>query len=79
MDFKITKQGISQAIFMAIRLIFLVVGTSLLTLTTSPIELTDGIERLLNPFKKDWNTSSWISYDDDYSIKIYTYIIRWNR
>lgn len=48
----ITKQGLRQAIFMAIRLIFLVVGTSLLTLTTSPIELTDGIERLLNPFKK---------------------------
>ena len=35
-----------------LRLIFLVIGTSLLTLTTSPIELTDGIERLLNPFKK---------------------------
>lgn len=49
---KITNQGIVQAIFMAIRLIFLVVGTSLLTLTTSPIDLTDGIERLLNPFKK---------------------------
>lgn len=49
---KITYQGVSQAIFMALRLIFLVVGTSLLTLTTSPIELTDGIERLLNPFKK---------------------------
>lgn len=48
----ITSQGLRQAIFMAIRLIFLVVGTSLLTLTTSPIELTDGIERLLNPFKK---------------------------
>lgn len=49
---RITSQGISQAIFMAIRLVFLVVGTSLLTLTTSPIDLTDGIERLLNPFKK---------------------------
>lgn len=48
----ITKQGIEQAVFMAIRLLLLVVGTSLLTLTTSPIELTDGIERLLNPFKK---------------------------
>lgn len=48
----ITRQGIEQAIFMAIRLIFLVVGTSILTLTTSPIELTDGIERLLNPFRK---------------------------
>lgn len=49
---KITAQGIEQAIFMAIRLILLVVGTSILTLTTSPIELTDGIERLLNPFRK---------------------------
>ena len=39
----LTKQGISQAVFMSIRLIFLVVGTSLLTLTTSPIQLTDGI------------------------------------
>lgn len=49
---KITSQGLSQAIFMALRLIFLVVGTSLLTLTTSPIELTDGIEKLLNPLRK---------------------------
>ena len=48
----ITRQGIEQAIFMAVRLVFLVVGTSILTLTTSPIELTDGIERLLNPFRK---------------------------
>ncbi len=37
---------------MAFRLIFLILGTSLLTLTTSPIELTDGLERLLGPFKK---------------------------
>lgn len=49
---KITQQGISQAVFMALRLVFLILGTSLLTLTTSPIELTDGIEKLLNPFKK---------------------------
>ena len=49
---KITDAGLRQAIFMAIRLIYLVVGTSLLTLTTSPIELTDGIESLLKPFKK---------------------------
>ena len=47
---KITEQGLSQAIFMALRLIFLVLGTSMLTLTTSPMDLTDGIERLLNPF-----------------------------
>lgn len=48
----ITREGIYQAVFMALRLIFLILGTSLLTLTTSPIALTDGIERLLNPFKK---------------------------
>ncbi len=50
--FTITIEGIRQAVFMASRLVLLIVGTSLLTLTTSPIELTDGIERLLNPFKR---------------------------
>ncbi len=48
----ITKEGLIQAAFMALRLIFLVMGTSLLTLTTSPISLTDGIERLLKPLTK---------------------------
>ncbi len=48
----VTKEGIRQAGFMGIRLILLIMGTSLLTLTTSPILLTDGIESLLNPFKK---------------------------
>jgi energy-coupling factor transport system permease protein len=48
----ITYEGLSQGAFMAIRLILLITGTSLLTLTTSPISLTDGIERLLSPFKK---------------------------
>ena len=37
---------------MVLRLIFLILGTSLLTLTTSPIALTDGLEILLSPFKK---------------------------
>lgn len=50
--FKIYDEGLRTAIFMVLRLIFLIIGTSILTLTTSPIELTDGIERLLNPFKK---------------------------
>ncbi|NLY61809.1 MAG: energy-coupling factor transporter transmembrane protein EcfT [Clostridiales bacterium] len=45
----LTKEGIIQGIFMALRLMFLVSGTSLLTLTTSPISLTDGIESLLRP------------------------------
>jgi energy-coupling factor transport system permease protein len=48
----ISDEGLKQGSFMVIRLILLVVGTSLLTLSTSPIELTDGIEKLLNPFKK---------------------------
>lgn len=48
----ITKEGLNQAIFMAIRLVLLIVGTSMLTLTTSPMELTDGIEGLLNPLRK---------------------------
>lgn len=47
----VTREGLRQAIFMAIRLILLVTGTSLLTLTTSPISLTDGIEKLLSPFR----------------------------
>lgn len=49
---KITYEGLMQAIYMVLRLFFLVFGTSILTLTTSPIALTDGIERLLSPFKK---------------------------
>ena len=48
----ITKEGLRQAVFMALRLILLITGTSLLTLTTSPIALTDAIEKLLSPFKK---------------------------
>src|SRR5690606_941047 len=44
----ITKEGLNQAIFMALRLICLVMGTSIVTLTTSPIELTDGLEYILN-------------------------------
>ncbi len=49
---EIYTEGIIRAAFMAIRLVMLIVGTSILTLTTSPIELTDGIETLLSPFKR---------------------------
>lgn len=48
----ITDEGVRNALFMILRLFFLIMGTSLLTLTTSPIMLTDGIERLLSPFGK---------------------------
>lgn len=49
---KITREGVNLAIAMVLRLLFLVLGTSLLTLTTSPIALTDGIEHLLSPFRR---------------------------
>ncbi len=50
---KIYKEGILRAVFMSLRVILLIVGSSvLLTYTTSPISLTDGIESLLTPFKR---------------------------
>lgn len=48
---KITTEGLRTAVFMAIRLILLIIGSSMLTLCTRPLSLTDGIERLLSPFK----------------------------
>ena len=48
----ITREGLLGAVFMASRLIMLIVGSFLLTYTTSPIALTDGLERILNPLKK---------------------------
>jgi len=47
-----TVEGVRQGALMASRLVFLIVMSSLLTFTTSPIVLTDGIERLLNPFRR---------------------------
>lgn len=48
--FTIEEEGIRQAIFISLRLGLLVLISSLLTLTTSPIDLTEGLERLLGPF-----------------------------
>ena len=48
---KITMDGVKQAIYITLRLMLLVTGTSLMTLTTTPISLTDGLEKLLNPLK----------------------------
>ena len=50
--FRISYEGVSQAVHYSLRLVFLVLGTSLMTLTTSPIALSDGIEMLLSPLKK---------------------------
>lgn len=48
---KITLEGLSKGLFISCRLFILILSTSLLTLTTAPISLTDGIERLLSVFK----------------------------
>lgn len=50
--FKITKEGIFMASKMAIRIILLIIGSSVLTLTTTPTVMTGGLELLLSPLKK---------------------------
>ena len=47
----ITDEGLKTMIFMAVRIVFLICGTSLLTYTTSPIALTDAIERIFSPLR----------------------------
>ena len=49
---KITYEGLSRAFFMAVRLVLLIIGSSMMTLTTKPIELTDGLEKLLKPLSR---------------------------
>lgn len=49
---KVTWEGVEMAIRMGIRLVFLIIGASLMTLTTTPNQLTDGLERLLRPLSK---------------------------
>ena len=48
----ITYEGLSRAFFMAVRLVLIIIGSSMMTLTTKPVELTDGLEKLLSPFSK---------------------------
>ena len=50
--FTISREGIFSAVFMVLRISMLITGTFMLTYTTSPISLTDGLERLLGPLKK---------------------------
>lgn len=49
---KITEEGLYNAVFMAFRLVLLIIGSFLLTFTTKPVKLTDGIESILNPLRK---------------------------
>ncbi|MDR3051336.1 MAG: energy-coupling factor transporter transmembrane protein EcfT [Oscillospiraceae bacterium] len=48
---RVTREGVLTALYFSLRLVFLVMGTSLLTLTTSPVALTDAMERLLSPLR----------------------------
>ncbi|MBR4759333.1 MAG: energy-coupling factor transporter transmembrane protein EcfT [Lachnospiraceae bacterium] len=48
----ITKEGLKAAVYMAIRLVMLIIGSSLMTLTTTPTQLTDAMEQLLRPLQK---------------------------
>ncbi|MGE4484917.1 MAG: energy-coupling factor transporter transmembrane protein EcfT [Oscillospiraceae bacterium] len=50
--FRITHEGLRAALFMVLRIVLLITGTFLLTYTTSPIALTDGLEILMGPLKK---------------------------
>ena len=50
--FTLTREGLRTALFMAARLVLLVMSSFMLTYTTSPIMLTDGLESLLSPLKK---------------------------
>ncbi|EDL62553.1 energy-coupling factor transporter transmembrane component T family protein [Bacillus sp. SG-1] len=50
--FKIYEEGLRQAVFISLRFTYLIIVTTLLTLTTSPISITDGLETLLDPLKK---------------------------
>lgn len=48
---KVTLEGIRLAVFMSVRLILLIIGSSMLTLTTTPLQLTDGLENLFSPLR----------------------------
>ena len=48
----VTREALTSALFFCLRLVFLVMGTSILTLTTSPVQLTDALEHLLRPLSR---------------------------
>lgn len=49
---KVTLEGVQKAVYMVLRLVFLIIGSSLMTLTTTPNQLTDAIEKILGPLNK---------------------------
>jgi energy-coupling factor transport system permease protein len=48
----ITREGLKTAILLAVRLCFLIIGSSVMTLTTTPNQLTDGMEKMMSPLKR---------------------------
>ena len=70
---KITAGGVRTAVLMVTRIIVLLAGSSLLTYTTSPIALTDAIERLLSPLKKAACAGAYICHDDDDFSPVYSH------
>ena len=64
--FTITREGLVNAGFMVLRIIMLVTGTFLLTYTTSPIALTDGLESLLSPLKAIHFPVHELAHDDEH-------------
>jgi energy-coupling factor transport system permease protein len=50
--FRIYEEGLKQGVYISLRFLYLILMTTILTLTTTPIEITDGMESLLAPFKK---------------------------
>ena len=50
--FRLTQEALFNAVYFSLRLVFLVMGTSVLTLTTSPVQLTDALERILHPLQR---------------------------
>lgn len=64
--FTVSKQGVLFAVVMTLRLVALIAGSSLLTYTTSPIQLTDGLERLMSPLKKLHFPAHELGHDDDH-------------
>jgi energy-coupling factor transport system permease protein len=49
---KVTRQGIELAVFISVRLVYLILGSSIMTLTTTPNDLTDGLESIMGPLEK---------------------------
>lgn len=70
--FHLTSTGIMNAVLMTIRLIYLIIGTSLMTLTTTPNQLTDGLEKALSPLNLDSHTGACDCDDDVHCPAVYS-------